>query len=212
MYGCVQCCPYHTGIYSEYEYILLLYRGGLLTNRPDAMSVSGYIWMLHVSCVVYISTKSLRKTMFPHYGDVIMDAIASQITSLTIVYSDVYSDSDQRKHQSSASLAFLRGIHRGPVNSPHKWSVTRKMFSFDDVIMIYNMQCVGNSTSGIKTDQTDQVTVLFIVRMPSQLCHRDMSKIMRSLGHETNNYSKTFSVIFHLWAHTPFMNGWNIEI
>ena len=70
-----------------------------------------------------------------HYGDAIMDAIASQITSLTIVYSIVYSDADQRKHQSSASLAFVRGIHRGPVNSPHKWPVTRKMFPFDDVIM-----------------------------------------------------------------------------
>ena len=72
-----------------------------------------------------------------HYGDVIMGAIASQITSLTIVYSTVYSDADQRKHQSSASLAFVWGIHRGPVNSPHKWPVTRKMFPFDDVIMGY---------------------------------------------------------------------------
>ena len=71
-----------------------------------------------------------------HYNDVIMGVIASQITSLTIVYSIVYSDADQRKHQSSASLAFVRGIHRGPVNSPHKWPVTRKMFPFDDVIMI----------------------------------------------------------------------------
>ena len=61
-----------------------------------------------------------------HYGDVIMGTIASQITSLTIVYSTVYSDADQRKHQSSASLAFVRGIHRGTVNSPHKWPVTRK--------------------------------------------------------------------------------------
>ena len=64
-----------------------------------------------------------------------MDAVASQITSLEIVYSTVYSDVHQRKHQSSASLAFVRGIHRGPVNSPHKWPVTRKMFPFDDVIM-----------------------------------------------------------------------------
>ena len=70
-----------------------------------------------------------------HYNDVIMDAIASQITSLTIVYSTVYSDADQRKHQSFASLAFVRGIHREPVNSPHKWPVTRRMFPFDDVIM-----------------------------------------------------------------------------
>ena len=52
-----------------------------------------------------------------------------------MVYSTVYSDADHRKHQSSASLAFVRGIHRGPVNSPHKWPVTRKMFPFDDVIM-----------------------------------------------------------------------------
>ena len=70
-----------------------------------------------------------------HYDDVIMSVIASQITSLTIVYSTVYPGADQSKHQSSASLAFVWGIHRGPVNSPHKWPVTRKMFPFDDVIM-----------------------------------------------------------------------------
>ena len=64
-----------------------------------------------------------------------MGTIASQITSVTIVYSTVYSDVDQRKYQSSASLAFVRGIHRRPVNSPHKWPVTRKMFPFDDVIV-----------------------------------------------------------------------------
>ena len=64
-----------------------------------------------------------------------MGEIASQVTSLTIVYSTVYSDADQRKHQSSASLAFVRGIHRSPVNSPYKWPVTRKMYPFDDVIM-----------------------------------------------------------------------------
>ena len=64
-----------------------------------------------------------------------MGSIASQITSLTIVYSSVNSGADQRKHQSSASLAFVRGIHRRPVNSPHKGPVTRKLFPFDDVIM-----------------------------------------------------------------------------
>ena len=72
---------------------------------------------------------------FIHYTDVIMGMITSQITSLTIVYSTVYSDADQRKPQSSASLAFVRRIHRRPVNSPHKWPVTWKMFPFDDVIM-----------------------------------------------------------------------------
>ena len=63
--------------------------------------------------------------------------MASQITRLTVVYSTVYPDADQRKHQSSASLAFVCGIHRGPVNSPHKWPITREMFPFDDVIMNY---------------------------------------------------------------------------
>ena len=65
-----------------------------------------------------------------------MGAMASQITSLTIVYSTVYSGVDKRKHQSSASMAFVRGIHRWPVDSPHKGLVTRKMFPFDDVIML----------------------------------------------------------------------------
>ena len=64
-----------------------------------------------------------------------MGTTVSQITSLTIVYSTVFSDRDERKHQSSASLAFVWGIHRWPVNSPHKWPVTRKMFPFNDVIM-----------------------------------------------------------------------------
>ena len=76
-----------------------------------------------------------------HYNDVIMGAIASQITSLTIVYSTVYSDADQRKYQSSAPLAFVRWIHRGPVNSPHQGPVKRKMFPLDDVIMIQLWPC-----------------------------------------------------------------------
>ena len=89
-----------------------------------------------------------------HYNDVIMTAMASRITSRTIVYSSVYSGIDQRKHQSSASLAFVGVIYRWPVNAQHIWiwiwtddqqilmsdsahkgSVTRKMCPFDDVIM-----------------------------------------------------------------------------
>ena len=64
-----------------------------------------------------------------------MSAIASQITSLTIVYLIIHSGADQREHHSSVLLGFVQGIHRWPVNSPHKWPVTRKMFPFDDVIM-----------------------------------------------------------------------------
>ena len=85
-----------------------------------------------------------------HYNDVIMSPAVSQITSLTIVYSSVYSGAGQRKHQSSASLAFVRGIHRWPVNSPHKGPATRKMFSFDDVIMITHKTSV-KSVIGMQT-------------------------------------------------------------
>ena len=66
-----------------------------------------------------------------------MGTMASQITNLIIAYSTVYSGAIQRKHQSSASLAFVLGIHRVALNSPHKWPVTWKMFPFDDVIMDY---------------------------------------------------------------------------
>ena len=60
-----------------------------------------------------------------------MGAMISQITSLTIVYSTVYSGADQ----SSVSLPFVWGIHWWPVNSPHKGPVTWKMTPFDDVTM-----------------------------------------------------------------------------
>ena len=70
-----------------------------------------------------------------HYNDIIMGAIKSQITSLTIVYCTVSSGADHRKHHSSASLTFVWGIHRWLVNSPSKWPVTRKMCPFDDVSM-----------------------------------------------------------------------------
>ena len=92
--------------------------------------------------LIHITNSSRTNVVIPactifeaHYNDVIMGAIASLITSLTILYSTVYSDADQRKHQSSASLPFVWGIHRGPMNAPHIWPVTRKMFPFDDVIM-----------------------------------------------------------------------------
>ena len=90
-------------------------------------------------CGVVYHTLLPNTILYPvvagHYSDVIMSTMASQITSLTVVYSTVYPGADQRKHQISTSLAFVRGIHRSPVNSPHKGPVTRKMFPFDDVIM-----------------------------------------------------------------------------
>ena len=97
-------------------------------------------WQYLLQVMFYISAAK-QQTLFMqqeqsiYYDDVTMGGMASLITSLTIVYSTVYSNADQRKDQSSASLAFVWGIHRGPVNSTHKWPVTRKMFPFDDIIM-----------------------------------------------------------------------------
>ena len=71
-------------------------------------------------------------------SDVKLSAMASQITAVTIVYSTLCSGTDQTKHQSFATLAFLRGIHRWTVNSLHKGPVTRNMVPFDDVIMQKN--------------------------------------------------------------------------
>ena len=91
----------------------------------------------------YPVTHEATRGTHQHNIGVITTTMASQVISLTVVYSTVYSDVDQRKHQSSASLAFVRGIHRGPVNSPHKWPVTRKMLPFDDVIMIRGTHQAG---------------------------------------------------------------------
>ena len=111
----------------------------------EASNTNKEIRVTNVSC--YYLNCFTRILQCTHYGDVITGAIAFQITSLTIVSSNVYSDADQRKHQSPASLAFVRGIHWGSVKSPHTWPVTRKMFPFDDVIMNFMNSC--DSTWGL---------------------------------------------------------------
>ena len=103
-------------------------RVGLLEVNLAGDDILTFVTNLNALCL----------SLLIHYDDVIMTMLESQITSLTVVYSIVYSGVHQRKHQSSASLAFVREIHRGPVNFPHKWPVTRKMFPFDDVIMLTN--------------------------------------------------------------------------
>ena len=124
---------------------LYILKRELIFKEPHELIILSLIWCFYI----FHSARYRNKTAvdnrtcrvvsgidFYHYDDVIMGTVASQITSLTIVYSTIYCDTDQRKHQSSASLAFVWGIHRGPVNSPHKGPVTRKMLPFDVVIMI----------------------------------------------------------------------------
>ena len=133
----------------SFRNILKLYSNLLLWLTKHTYVIMYTSWLIYVAfrCSFFYDNLITLRTvglqngswllflLYQHYDDVRMDAIASQITSFPIFYSIVYSDADQRKHQSSASLVFVRGIHRGPVNFPHKWPVTRKMFPFDDVIM-----------------------------------------------------------------------------
>ena len=110
-----------------------------------------------------------------------MTMLASQITSLTVVYSIVYSGVDQSKHQSYASLAFVQEIHRGPVNFPHKWPVTRKMFPFDDVIMMYALMIwvsigSGNGLSFVRYQAINGTNIDFLKIKQFALKFRDIFK------------------------------------
>ena len=95
-----------------------------------------------ISCLKY--QELLMSSAFKHYNDVIMGAMSSQTPASWLFAQSFFLGADQRKHQSSASLAFVRGIHRCPVNSPHKGPVTRKMFPFDDVIMCHTLIIVND--------------------------------------------------------------------
>ena len=97
-----------------------------------------------------------------------------------MVYSTVYSDTDQRKHQSSASLAFVRGIHREPVYSLHKWPVTRKVFPFDDVIM-----------NGREMWQVDSVPMIIKTNTERNLRTHEIGLVTLSLSWCTSNTTRS---------------------
>ena len=121
------------------------------------------------------NTAAICRGVSPNrYNYVIMRAMASQITSLTIVYSTGNSGAHQRKHQSSASLAFVRGIHRGTVNSPHKGPVTRKMFLFDDVIMLQRTLGIDIESSIV------QWSDIIVISMPLQITQ--LHRLRKSLS------------------------------
>ena len=108
------------------------------TNRIIYFSLVCHMSVMasYIDCLFNTLFKITQKKLsLCHYSDVIMGAIASQITGITIVYFTVCSGADQRKRQSFVSLTFMRGIHRWPVNSLHKGPVTWNMFPFDDVAM-----------------------------------------------------------------------------
>ena len=110
-----------------------LHFDSILIQIPRKLVAKGPVKNMPI--FVQIITWRTGDSALTHYGDVIMSVMASQITSVTIVHWTVCSEADQQKRLSSASLVFVRGIHRWPVNSSHTEPVTRKMFPFDDVIM-----------------------------------------------------------------------------
>ena len=101
----------------------------------QCLDVSYHTWEI-VDYWVYQRPWHRVNAIRHHYSDVIMNSMAYQITGVSIICTTVCSGADQRKHQSSSLLACVRGIYRWPVNSPHKGPVPRKIFPFDDVIMI----------------------------------------------------------------------------
>ena len=135
-----RCLFFQRGLLTTTKYPITAYSAiGSVIPYQLAISSHSHVDLLYDRLTILVrgphSRSVLGQKFHHHYDDVIMTMLASQITSLPVVCSIVYSDVNQRKHQSSASLAFVREIHRGPVNFPHKWPVTRKMFPFDDVIM-----------------------------------------------------------------------------
>ena len=106
---------------------------------PAAVTASSKYWINGRNALFRTDVRSANictAVFGSRYSDVIMRAMASQITDVSIVDSTVCWGADQIKQQRFASLAFVRGIHRWPVNFPHKGPVTGKMFPFDTVIMV----------------------------------------------------------------------------
>ena len=182
------------------------------TNVNITQPMQGKAKHLHITCIIAfkihlhydIKTTRLHKHLFItfHYNDVIMGAIASQIITLTIVFSIDYSDAGQRKHQSSASLAIVRWIHRGPVNSPHKWPVTRKMFPFDDVIMSLVCWIQWQSSSDRNWEinfcwqQISHLDTIRILIWRKSIIMMDMSTGVLNIGKEEDGKR---CVLKHLW-------------
>ena len=151
-----------------------------------------------------------------HYNDVIISTMASQITSLAIVYSTVYSGADQRKHQSSASLAFVRGIHRGPVNSPYKGPVTRKCFHlmtsscFTLVVCMLQCRMAVHHDGWFAIDQSQPKRLLDLAWRPMSSLRvayiNNDSCLDKSLQKNASHFFKwtryTYCNIFYRMCHT----------
>ena len=131
----VACIKYKIGLGHHIFFVRVRY----IFKGMDCELINTVEWVPGLESTQVRNCTQPHEALEHYCDDVTMGAMASQITRLTIVYSTVYSGADKRKHQSSASLAFVGVIHRGPVNSPHKLPVKRKMLPFDGVIMIISI-------------------------------------------------------------------------
>ena len=140
-------------------------------------------------CLFAVRPKNVYKDAY-YYRDVIMSAMAYQITSISIVRSAVCSGAVQRKHKSSASLAFVRGIHRWPVDSPHRRPVTRKMFPFHDATM-----------TALKNVTKQRISAMFEwvgVAFDRIKFNHNLNDVIVSISHGTNIFIK-LKYIARLW-------------
>ena len=187
-------------------------------GRHFADDVFNYIalnedgWMSNKLLSKCVSAGSNRQTI--HYSDVIMSALEFQITSVAIVWSTICSGADQRKHQSSASLAAVRGIHRWPVESPHKGPVTREMFSFDDVIMqrwyMYALCLTPSRHQARACNHDDQVSDI-MRRMKIYFCvQHEPGDHPGYLQHF--NQQRSFKRIFHAYLCTLFWRQMRFDL
>ena len=178
------------------------------TGRKIAFE-SDILEMANVSvcqCINTYAVLHVETQLTPHYSQQSWSQIlitlhwrhngrdAAQITSLTFVYSTVYSGADERKHQSSASLAFVRGIERWPVNSPQKWPVTRKMFPFDDVIMEAHIPCAFNYHHAIYESTRDSQSPLYKLTIRADLVNK--SSVLQVKVIKCNEYWVAMSYIY----------------
>ena len=184
----------------------------LATDKHQAFSThrtDSAVWMVSLNHMAQFVSYWSRYRLY-HYSDVITTTVASQMNSLTVVYSIVYSEADQRKHQSSASLVFVRGIHRWPVNSPHREPGTRNMFPFDDVIMIIGR--LGSRQpdyfviiGGLHTIITFTAGFKLRPSWPAAITR------MKLLGNNyTSNHIKTTTIWFPRWLHKWALRVYNL--
>ena len=142
-----------------------------------------------------------------------MSAIVSQITGVSIVYWTVCSRADQRKHQSSASLDFVRGIHQWPVNSRHKGPVTQKMLPFDDVIMM--CPCVHFHAHLLFCPHTHILLISKSIVIQRLLAGRCLFLVKLCATHCTSKHSKhhfpcvplCWNTTFHIYMNDNMRTG-----